>query len=89
MVAEVGRHLLGCTDDLLPHDSGDGHLDHADMALIPDSSLGEAAQSVRQMAFLNSKHRAEGSLRYYSKGENRASDRACLDHKLVGWWKKT
>jgi hypothetical protein len=64
-------------------------LDRADTALILDSNLGEVAPNALRLVFRNLKHRAEGSLRCCWKGVNRASGRACLDHKVVECWKKT
>jgi hypothetical protein len=64
-------------------------LDRVDTALILDSNLGEVARNALRLVFRNLKHRAEGSLHCCWKGVNRASGRACLDHKVVGCWKKT
>jgi hypothetical protein len=64
-------------------------LDRVDTALILDSNLGEVARNALRLVFRNLKHRAKDSLHCCWKGENRASGRACLDRKVVGWWKKT
>ncbi len=88
-VVAVYRRRLGCKDDLRLHDFVVDHLDHADTALILDSNLGEVAPNALRLVFRNLKHRAKGSLRCCWKGENHASGRACLDHKVVECWKKT
>ncbi len=88
-VAEVYRRRLGCKDDLRLHGFEGDRLDRVDTALILDSNLGEVARNALRLVFRNLKHRAKDSLHCCWKGVNRASGRACLDHKVVGCWKKT